>query len=133
MSNVSGTISVNVEFLDTTTSSGVQSMKTVTLRNAKEYTTGNVAIVTGTVGTATIQVNPANLGYKNSTGNAVQFTSVHRIAFVSTGDRTKCFFDDLSIESSNGLAAICNGIDGEIINIETRSGTASYTIVLYGT
>jgi hypothetical protein len=48
---VSGTINVSMSFVDSTTSSGVVSEKKATLSSSDAYTTGKVAVVSGTVGT----------------------------------------------------------------------------------
>jgi hypothetical protein len=135
MSNVSGTISVNVEFRDTTTSSGVQSLKTVTLREATEYTSGKVAIVTGTVGTNQVAVQVApNSGYKNASGNYVSL-AVARFAFAATGAVATCTDSNgQTVSSSGGRVSVSDakGLDDEFA-IQTTAGTASYTLVLYGT
>ena len=138
MSNVSGTISVNVEFRDTTTATGVQSLKTVTLREATEYTTGKVAIITGTAGTSA--VNLGVLGtttYRNASGSVVSFSAVTRLAFSWSGssqrvltEQTDTFF---VLRSNSGSVAVTDVPASDVITeIGAGSGTGTYTIVLYG-
>jgi len=138
MSNVSGTISVNVEFRDTTTSSGVQSLKTVTLREATEYTSGKVAIITGTAGTSA--VNLGTLGtttYRNASGSVVSFSAVTRLAFSWSGSSTRQLIENSDnhflLRSKAGSVTITD-VDSLVVSpeISTGSGTGTYTIVLYG-
>lgn len=140
MSTVSGTISVNVEFRDSTASSGVQSLKTIALREATEYTTGKVAIVTGTVGTAALTLfsNVVPITYKDSSGETVVFSSssIKRVV-ASSPQRVEVFVSgpDSSFMSVDGRASVvATPGDVDFITVAARpSGTASYTIVLYGT
>jgi hypothetical protein len=138
MSNVRGTISVDVAFTDSTTVDGAQSLKTITLRDATEYTTGKVAIVTGTVGTSGFTVNLFPSGYRNSAGELVSFDNgITRVAFLAS---RRCSLDDngnqTTITQSNGSIAI-----GDTSNIQPdivvwplfTAGTASFTAILYGT
>jgi hypothetical protein len=139
MSNVSGTISVNVEFRDTTTSSGVQSLKTVTLREATEYTSGKVAIITGTAGTSA--VNLGTLGtttYRNASGSVVSFSAVTRLAFSWSGGSTAQLVENSDnhflLRSKAGSVTITD-VDSLVVapQILVGTGTGTYTLVLYGT
>ena len=138
MSNVSGSISVNVEFRDTTTSSGVQSLKTIALRDATEYTTGKVAIITGTAGTS--DVNLGTLGattYRNATGNVVSFTAITRLAFSWSGTSERVLreqSDTFFVLRSNAGSVAVTDVPAFTVAPEISSGvgTGTYTIVLYG-
>lgn len=140
MSTVSGTISVNVEFRDSTTSSGVQSLKTVTLREATEYTTGKVVIVTGTAGTAGISLGQLDGVYRNASGNLVSIATPLRLAFSWSGSNYRKLNDigdnAFVVKSRNGSAAVTD-IEGAASSIDAQiqggTGTGTYTIVLYGT
>jgi len=140
MSTVSGSISVNVEFRDSTTSSGVQSLKTIALRDTTEYTTGKVAIVTGTAGTAAVSfINLDNL-YRNATGNLVSIATPLRLAFSWSGSNYRTLLDlsdtAFALKSRSGSAAVTD-INGAVAGIDADlqagDGTGTYTIVLYGT
>ena len=143
MSSVRGTISVDVAFTDSTTVSGAQSLKTITLRDATEYTSGKVAIVTGTVGTAVSTIaNTLSLPYRNASGDTVAFTSaasVKRLVFMSDG-RVEFFADnsDVRLVSHNHQIAstllLADGTESITAQAIGDAGTtASYTVVIYGT
>ena len=137
MSNVSGSISVSVEFRDTTTSAGVQALKTIALRDGTEYTSGKVAIVTGTCGTAEVSISVAPTTYKDAAGNAVSFASVSRIAFAASPEAKMAEPGQGTLVSRGNRVCVTDaevdGAGGEAISINTFAGTASYTIVIYGT
>ena len=82
--SVRGTISVDVAFADSTTVGGAQSLKTITLRDAQEYTsaTDKVAYIQGTVGTAQLSLGLLGLtNYRNAAGNLVTLNGINRIVF----------------------------------------------------
>jgi hypothetical protein len=144
MSNVSGSISVNVEFRDSTTSSGVQSLKTIALRDTTEYTTGKVAIITGTAGTAAVSLGGLSDLYRNASGDLVTVSDLSRIAFrwqgSSFGNTSRRLTEDgsnqFSLVSRLGETAVCS-LAGQPFSLSLSAGgagsTGTYTIVLYGT
>lgn len=138
---IDGRINVDVLFHDT---DGTASLKVVSLEDSAAYTTGKVAIVTGTVGTAVSTIYEAGVPttYKDSAGNAVTFTSgpsVTRLAFSS--DKRVEFFvsaSDARLSSENNRVAMTCLLGGGADAITAQAmtgtaGTASYTLVLYGT
>ena len=139
MSNVRGRIAVDVQFADSTTSSDEQSLKTITLQDATEYTTGKVAIVSGTVGTSQVSLAPLVANYMDAAGVAVSFSAVTRVAMRTSGNPVRYLWNP----SPETIALVASGqvAVGEIPGagqltshrIRTTSGTASYTLVLYGT
>lgn len=135
MSNVRGRIAVDILFTDSTTSSDEQSLKTLTLQDATEYTTGKVAIVTGTCSTATdILVSVYTPGYTNSSGQSVSFTSISRVAFQASRP-ARLFVGLTSFGNSSGNVSINDyeqPFGGTHFNPRTTAGTASYTLVIYG-
>lgn len=137
--SIRGRIAVDVQFADTEVVGGAQSLKTITLQDASEYTTGKVAVVSGTVGTAgvTVQTNPMLPQFRDAAGGVVSFTNVSRVAFQSSRD---CVVFDQTLPNevvrSFGNCGVSDwDASGHMIRIETEftSGTASYTLVLYGT
>lgn len=132
MSNVRGRIAVDVQFTDSTTSEGVQSLKSITLQDATEYTTGKVAIVTGTCGTAVIQVTTSPTTYRNADGQIVSFANVERVVCKAT---RPCSFGHGIADC--GEQTFCAFGSSGTFNVDVApnytAGTASYTIVLYGT
>ena len=129
---IDGRINIDVLFHDT---DGTTSLKVVSLDDSTAYTTGKVAIVMGTVGTTLVQIDVASATtYKDAAGNLVAFTGVQRFAFAATGSPARLHQDYVTVESSGGRACVsnANGFD-DPFTVETTAGTASYTLVMYGT
>ena len=141
MSSVRGRISVDVQFADSTTSSGVQSLKTIAVQDATEYTTGKVAIVTGTVGTAAVglwNVDGSALAnqYRTSAGQLVGPIFPTHIALRGGGAGVLVAETDVintDVLFSRGGVSVCEFGGGFSGNIRCLNGTATYTVVLYGT
>jgi len=133
-----GRITVDVLFHDT---DGTASLKVVSLEDSTEYTSGKVLIVTGTCGTTlgtATSVAPST--YRDASGSIVSFSAVTRAAFSATpaaralqeGSATAA----PRLFSAGGSIAVTD-MDPEEDNqadwlVQTTAGTASYTIVLYG-
>jgi len=140
MSTVKGAFAIKVEFLDSTASTDLQSLKTISLRESTEYTTGKVAIVTGTAGTAAVSLGSFDNLYRNAAGNLVSIATPLRLAFSWSGSNYRKLVDlgdtVFVLKSRNGSAAVTD-IDGAVsgvdASLESGSGTGTYTIVLYGT
>ena len=133
MSNVRGRIAVDVQFTDSTTSAGVQSLKTITLQDATEYTTGKVAVISGTVGTTETTLYASGVtGYKNASGEQVTIGAIQFVAFQATGQRVR-FYDGFAERyASAGIVNVAQP-EGVSMSVYTTAGTASYTLVVYGT
>ena len=132
---INGRINVDVLFHDT---DGTTSLKVVSLDDSTEYTTGKVAVVSGTVGTAAVLVQTQPTTYKNAAGEFVSFSNVSRIAFAATGKRLNCSdVNDTFIDSVDGYVATTlvslPGGDTFAVSPDVTAGTASYTLVMYGT
>lgn len=132
---IDGRINVDVLFHDT---DGTTALKVVSLEDSTAYTTGKVAIVTGTCGTAYAQVNIPPTAYKDAAGNASTITLPSRIAFSATGNNL------VQLQDANGLAMFSKGGSASVsdmfpaddsvqIRVFATAGTASYTLVIYGT
>jgi hypothetical protein len=67
---IDGRINVDVLFHDT---DGTTSLKVVSLEDSTAYTTGKVAIVTGTVGTTEVSVSISPGTYRDASGAIVNF------------------------------------------------------------
>jgi hypothetical protein len=129
--SIEGNISVNVLFHDT---DGTTSLKVVSLETSTAYTTGKVAVETGTVGTTGITINSDPTSYKDAAGNVVSIGTIQRLAFCAHPFAAIC--DDLGrimLASSNRQVAVSNAAGVTFNLIKTTAGTASYTLVLYGT
>jgi hypothetical protein len=139
--SIEGRIAVDVSFADSATSDGVQSLKKITLADTTSYTTGKVAIVTGTCGTAAIGVGLADIVYRDASGSLVSIASPNRrLAFAATPRaflNCTVFGDSggspnsIDVRSSNGQAVVLEHTNPS--QVFTTAGTASYTLVLYGT
>jgi len=133
-----GRITVDVLFHDT---DGTASLKVVSLEDSQSYASGKVAIVTGTCGTALIAAaSVAPSTYRDASGSIVSFTAVTRAAFSATPAaralQEGSAEDAPRLFSAGGSVAVSD-MDPEEDNqsdwfVQTTSGTASYTLVLYG-
>lgn len=143
MASIRGKIAVDIEFADSTAASRVRSMKTIALRSADEYTTGKVAVVTGTAGTAAVTLGEiGETPYRDSTGALVGFNNVSRVAFRWSGTIGRtcefCTFDGgaVSLASSGGKVAVSETDTSSVAPVLRSNGignTGTYTIVIYGT
>jgi hypothetical protein len=136
--SVSGRIAIDVEFTDRTSVDGAQSLRTIALRDANEYATGKVAIVTGTVGTASQTISLS--GIRDASGQEVTFSSVTRVAMQTSGLQVRYLmssFPEVIALAASDEMAIGNVLPAfpSLVNhrLRTTAGTASYTLVLYGT
>jgi hypothetical protein len=130
--SIEGRISVDATFHD---KDGDESLNVVSLSASREYLTGKVACVSGTVGSSyqTIPVDPS--AYRDASGELVSFSDASIVVFQCSANA--------QISEASGSAysrALANtpvvlhseqgGIDG--FSIRTDSGTATYTLVMYG-
>jgi hypothetical protein len=138
--SINGRINVDVLFHDT---DGTTSLKVVSLEGSTELTTGQVAIVTGTVGSASVTIQTSPSTYRDASGAIVDLDAndgfIRRIAFQAVGTRCKLDFQGGDLAYSSGAVSVIDtlgvvsGGDPLTIARDTTAGTASYTLVLYGT
>jgi len=138
---IEGRIAIDVGFTDTHTTEGVSAVQRIALTETDSYASGKVAVLTGTITTAGTTFGSAT-GYRDASGNTVTFAEIARVAFKASQDST--LSDDagfLKIRSRTGRVAVAElrlG-GGEALTLARTSsltwtaGTASYTVVLYGT
>jgi hypothetical protein len=137
-----GRFAIDVNFTDSELGTLTKSVKTVALQHATEYSDGKVAIVTGTVGTTIINVDCNAPAYTAASGAPVTFSSISRLAFSATGpNMVRCASDQLDgvgyamtlYSRANQIAVSESLEDNEFeIGVVGTAGTASYTLVLYG-
>ena len=136
---INGRINVDVLFHDT---DGTTSLKVVSLEDSTEYTTGKVAVVTGTCGTTLVTAaSVAPSTYRDASGSIVSFSAVTRAAFSATPAARALQEGSANTSprlfSADGQVAVCNMDPTEINDadwqVQTTAGTASYTLVFYGT
>jgi hypothetical protein len=136
---INGRINVDVLFHDT---DGTTSLKVVSLEGSTEYTSGKVAIVSGTCGTANVTVATSPSTFRDASGAIVDFDTnegiIRRFAFSATGSLASCQNQaGAQAFSSGGRVSVTdtgNMQAGEEFVIRTEvSGTAAWTLVIYGT
>jgi len=131
---VSGTVNISASFIDSDETTGVESEKKVSLASANVHTGGKVALVSGTCGTAVVNVDLTSLGYVNAAGETVSMSIVQRMAikanpgafaeFVDSGEKLKSLCDLVSIS--------CVQNTDDTIHVYTTAGSSTYTILFYG-
>jgi hypothetical protein len=130
--SIDGRITVDALFHDR---SGDR-LKVLSLASSEGYTTGKVAIVTGTVGTSQTSLNTYSTSYRDSSGSLVTFSTLSRVVFSYSGSTAKKFNDingNFLLSSRNNEPA-ASSVSGNVdALIEAGSGTGTYTIILYGT
>jgi hypothetical protein len=134
---INGRINVDVLFHDT---DGTASLKVVSLEDSTEYTSGKVAIVTGTCGTTQVAITLNPSEYRDASGDLVSFVSPalpDRVAFQAFGGNVVLTNNDLygELHSGDGSIAVCkwSGVASYVRNTGAPGSTSSYTIVFYGT
>lgn len=138
---IRGRFGIDVQFTDSTIVSGAQSLKTLTLQGATKYDFGKVALVSGTCGTAVVSVPVSPTTYRDSGGNVISFASVSRVAFSASGPNLVacdgsggCGIEDWTIYSRAGQVAVSEALETVAfsVNVYGTTGTAAYTLVMYG-
>jgi hypothetical protein len=138
--SIEGRINVDVLFHD---KDGTASFKVVSLNDSREYTTGKVAVIVGTAGTASAVVmsydDPQPTPYRDASGALVSLASISRVVFSWSGSSTRTFTPDggsgdFVMRSAGGSVAVTDygGLMAEP-TLSAGQGTGTYTIVLYGT
>lgn len=139
MSDVSGTISYSLSISDSTTLPTKTVLKSILISEDVDVTAGQVAIVSGTVGTAAVNIGLEPTTYRDASGEVVSFTSnPTRIVLQASGTAEVRLVDvDLgvmSLYSKNNIAAGCswggNSSAASGVQVQTSGGTNSYTIVI---
>ena len=131
--SIEGRINVDCLFHD---KDGTASLKVVSLQGSTEYTTGKVAVITGTVGTSQISINTYSPAYRDSSGSLVTFSTLSRVVFSYSGSTAKKLNDADSnfLLSSRNNEPAASSVTGNVdALIDPGSGTGTYTIILYGT
>jgi hypothetical protein len=130
--SVTGRVNVGVVFHDT---DGDSAIKVVSLDDARAYTTGKVASVSGTCGTAAVSIVLNDLGYRDAAGDLVTLTDVTDVFFTASADAVlTATGSSASIwATGNQVSASALPVAPTGLTVASASGTASYTVVLHGT
>ena len=132
---IEGRIAVDVGFSDSTSASSVQSLKRIALTSTDSYTSGKVAVISGTAGTAAVSVAVAPTTYRDSADSLVSFSSITRVVFKSTSAASLIDNATGNTFSSDGNSVAVSslaGNQGDALQVQSGSGTVSYIVVLYG-
>ena len=139
MSNVSGTVSVALSLSDSTTLPTKTVLKSLALSEDVEVSGGQVAIVSGTVGTAAVAITLEPTIYRNASGDFVSFTTAPtRITLQASGTNEVRLFDvDLgviSLYSKNDIVASSAWGGGSSpasgVSVQASGGTNTYTVII---
>jgi hypothetical protein len=132
--SIEGRINIDCLFHD---KDGTASLKVVSLQDSKAYTTGKVAVVSGTVGTAVVTIQVAPTTYRNASGELVSFSEIEAFV-VQSGQNNLVMTNPTLTLNANSVAVIPQttgdfDAGGQLPTVSTGSGTSTYTILLYGT
>ena len=137
---IEGRIAIDATFNDMDSSGIAQASKTISLTSSTPYTTGKVAVVSGTTGTAQVFLNLYSTQYRDASGNLVTFasTAVSRIAFAFQGaaGQSRALLDNngsLGLISRDNEVACASVLSELTAVIEPAANTGTYTVILYGT
>ena len=139
--SIDGRISIDAIFHDT---DGTASINVVSLQDSKEYTTGKVAIVSGTVGTTAVTFASSDSGaavstYRDASGALVSLSSITKVVIKATTPNKPLVLTDqnsgnaISVPAEEVLVYPCGISPNDGVTVRSASGTATYTIILYGT
>lgn len=129
---IKGLIATNLVFHDTDATG--KSLKVGSLVGSESYTTGKIAVLTGTISTSAVSILPSSTGYKDADGQAVSISTVRKMAFAASGTALCAYGQAIVLRSTNNEVSVSRVDDGvESIYLETTSGTSTYTLLLYGT
>lgn len=138
--SIEGRITVDALFHDR---SG-ERLKVVSLQDSKEYTTGKVLIVSGTVGTTEVTFATSSTGsaastYRDASGGLVSLLTLSRVVIKATAQNRPLVLRDqgadlsINVPAEEVLVYPCEISPSNGVAVSSPSGTASYTIILYGT
>jgi hypothetical protein len=138
--SIDGRINIDVMFHDR---SGTASLKVVSLQDSKAYTTGKVAIASGTVGTTAVTFSTSDADepvstYRDASGQLVVLSSFSKVVIKATSQNRPLFLTDqdsgsvISVPAEEVLVYPCGISAPDGVTVRSFSGTASYTIILIG-
>lgn len=139
MSDVIGTINVSLLLSDSTALPTKTVVKSIALSEDVEVSGGQVAIVSGTVGTASVAILMEPTIYRNASGEFVSFTTAPtRITLQASGTNEVRLVDAdlgvISLYSKNGIVASSAWGGGSTpasgVNVQASGGTNTYTVII---
>ena len=135
--SIEGSINVSALFHDR---DGTTAVKVVSLRSSNEYTSGKVAIITGTAGTTGITFSavddgsPVSTLYRDASGAFVSFAQITRLALKANSGTVSLVGGTFDMQVASGHVAFvpCSLAEGDSFSVSAASGTVSYTVLIYG-
>ena len=134
--SIEGRIAVDVSFADKADGTGVQSLKKITLTDTTSYTTGKVASFSGTVNTSEVALmSGGDTTYRDSSGGTVGFSTIVAIAMQAQSNRVRFYngVNEYFVPAGRVAVVPPDSATPTGFSVKTTAGTASYTLVLYGT
>lgn len=129
--SIDGRINVDVLFHD---KDGTASLKVVSLQDSGAYTTGQVAIMSGTCSTTGVTLSFGPTTYRDASGALVSVApgGNGRIAFLATGNGGVLTQANGSLYLSSANDACVSNIDEqESVAVFAVNGTTRYTVVVW--
>lgn len=131
--SIEGRINIDALFHD---KDGTASLKVVSLESSNAYTSGKVAMITGTCGTSAVTIQLAPTTYRDASGAAVSFTEINSTIVQPAGAGIVMTNPSVSV-AVNKMAVIYEDIgdlddSGQLPTVRAASGTASFSIVFVG-
>lgn len=134
--SIEGRIAVDASFSDLTTGTNLQSLMRLALTSTDSYTSGKVALITGTCGTATVSISLAPTTFRDSSGSLVSFTTVTRFAFAASAIAYATESPAAKVLSSGGRVGVSDTLITTPSTISVAlatTATASYSLLVVGT
>lgn len=140
--SLDGSISASALFHD---KDGTTAIKVVSLESVEAYSEGLVAMFTGTCGTSLTQIDFSQ--YTKANGDQLSsysFNTITRLAFSASPAgvmETAGNIPEMKVGSKSGSVAVVENpgwlglvpLASPTVSVRSISGTATYTIVCYGT
>lgn len=135
---ISGRFAIDAEFSDTAESGITKNTKRLSLKGADAYTTGSVAIVSGTCSTSSIaSITISSVAYTDSSGSPVSFSSVRRVAFQGqpNGQLSMNTGGAIAYSRDGEVSVVSQPLTAQSLNVRPFGtvASASFTLLLYGT
>ena len=132
--SIDGRINVDVLFHD---KDGTASMKVVSLQDSATASSGKVALISGTCGTAAVTIHVAPTSYRDASGSLVSFSVITK-TIVKAGANALTLTNPTIAVNAGSVAVVpaeTSDFDdsGQLPTVASASGTSSYTMIFYGT
>ena len=129
---MTGRITVDIVYHDVSESS----VKVTDIEATESHDSGKVAVISGTHSSSTHTIQRNNTGYTDASGSPVSFSTITRVALKASRPMTLSDNGNaIVIRSTNNLVAFSHIESSNNLTLTPlyTSGTASYTVFLYGT